>query len=111
LAAVGPRREEGGGEVGVDRRPPASERHLGDGDVLRRPHAGVGHAGVEPTEGLDGCGHERVGLRLVAQVGSQRDAADLGGQRLRRLGVRVIVHADAGALGGQQARGCGADAA
>ena len=111
MAAVGARGEERGGQVGVDRRPPAGERHLRHRDVLRRPHAGVGHAGVEPAEGLHGRGHERVGLRLVAQVALQRRAADLGGQRVGRLRVGVIVHAHTGTLGGQQPRGRGADAA
>ena len=47
----------------------------------------------------------------VAQVGPQRDAADLARERLRCRRVRVVVHADARALGGQQPRGGGPDAA
>ena len=54
---------------------------------------------------------ERVGRRLVAQVGLQRDAADLCGERLGRLGARVVVDADARALGRQRTRRRRADAA
>ena len=37
--------------------------------------------GVESAERLDGVRDQRVGGRLVAQVGLQRDAADRAGQR------------------------------
>ena len=111
MAQEGARGEEGGGEVGVDGRAPAIEPEPGDGHVLGGPDAGVGHARVEPAERLDGGRDERVGLRLVAQVGLQRDAAELRGERLGGLAVAVVVEGDEGALGGQLARDGRADPA
>ena len=64
---------------------PAGQAHAGDRHVLGVPGARVRHARVEPAERLDGARDERVGRRLVAQVGLQRDAADLVGERLGRV--------------------------
>ena len=95
----------------VERRAPALEAHLRDRDVLGVPGAGVGDAGVEPPERLDGGGDERVRGGLVAQVGLQRHAADLGRQPLGGRRALVVVHADPGALGGERLRRRRADAA
>jgi hypothetical protein len=95
--------QERGGEVAVDRLAPALERQLGHRDVLARPHAGVGDAEVERAGG----GEQLVHLRLVAQVGAEREPAE----RLGRLAVAVVVGDDLDALRRQLARDRLADAA
>ena len=95
--------QERGGQVAVDRVPPALQRQLGHRDVLARPHAGVGDAEVERAGG----GEQRLHLRLVAQVGAEREPAE----RLGRLAVAVVVGDDLDALRRELARDRLADAA
>ena len=97
------RGQERRGEVAVDRVPPALERQLGDGDVLARPHARVGDAQVERARLLE----QRGDLRLVTQIGAEREPAE----RLRRLAIAVVVGDDLDALGRELARDRLADAA
>ena len=72
------------------------ERQLRHGDLLARPHARVGDAQVERAGLLE----QRSDLRLVAQVGAEREAAEC----LRCLAVAVVVGDDLDALGRQLAR-------
>ena len=99
-----PRGEERGGQIRVDRRTPALERELPDGDALLRPDARDRRADVERP----GLGEHPVDRILVRQVGldDRRTACSQG-----PLTTRVVVHDNIRALGGEQPDARSADAA
>ena len=112
LAEEGARGEERRREVRAQRRLPPLERELPHRLVGARPDAGDRRADVDAAELLARLREERVDLRLVGEVGAERDrAAELRGERLRALAAAVVVNDDARALGCERARARGADAA
>ena len=93
----------------------ASQRSSGSshtGSSARRPDAGDRGAHVDAPERGARLREERVDLRLVGEVGAERDCAvELRRERLGALAAGVVVHDDARALRRERARAGGADAA
>ena len=105
-AQEAPRGEEGGRQVGAQRRLPALERQLPHGHVLLRPDAGDRSADVELARGLE----KPVRLGLVGEVGGDRESSlEFLRQSLGSLPAEVVVDDDLAALAGEGARAGRAD--
>ena len=112
LAQEGARREERRREIRAQRLLPALERQLPDRLVRRRPDAGDRGADVDAPERRPRLREELVDLRLVGEVGAERNCAlELRGDRLGAVAALVVVHDDPRAFRRERAGAGGADAA
>ena len=99
VAQVGAAGEERRRQVAVHDVAEAVHRHVDDRHRVARPDARVRDAHVEPAERGDGGRDQRVGRRLVGEVGLQRDAAGLRREPLGLGAARPVVDRDPRALG------------
>ncbi len=102
-------REEGTHEADVDDTRPVVDLRVDDAGA--RPDAGIGERDIEPTEALDGDGHQALHVTLDGHVARSRRqrSADLRVQRVERLLVPIADH-DRGALANEPAGGREPDA-
>src|SRR6187402_617498 len=60
-------------EINAERSAPLALGHLGDGRILRRPHAVIHHQAMDPTQRLRSSGHEKTSVLRAGKLLAKGD--------------------------------------